>query len=64
MKYEKSWFHCRSETYHTVRENFSFAKRIVRLQRVQLVAFSETERFRIFLQCTNAPEEEGKLAGL
>ena len=46
---KKSWFHCRFETNHIVNKNFSFPKQIVPFQKQQLVAFSETKRFRTFL---------------
>ena len=47
--YQKDSFHCRSERNLFVNENFSWIKRIVPLQKVQLAALSETEHFRIFL---------------
>ena len=46
--YQKGWFRCRFAKSHIVNENFSFPKRIVSLQKGQIVAFRETERFRIF----------------
>ena len=47
--WQKVCFHCQSKSNHIVNENVSFPKRIVPFQKGQLVAFSETERFRIFL---------------